>query len=289
MEKQIEMRNDGNYCYITVLSSDSYLNGVLTLAKSLEKVNSKYPLVVLVPNDLDGTTYTTLLVNGIDFIIENRDLELPAMTEERNVRFGLNHWNKTFFKLFIFDKCQFDKMVYIDSDMMVCENIDSLFECPNMSAVVAGGRCKGNEGWTKLNSGLMIIEPRECLTDELVALLPKVAIEHDNFGDQEVIQEYFSNWENEDALHLDDKYNMFANHVDYYSMVFGYGYNNHLALFAEKPPTTNIAVAHFITSKKPWMYSKLEILAKYCKLLLKGKVLEIRLLYNYRKLMGLKQ
>jgi hypothetical protein len=40
-----------NYSYITLLSDDSYIFGVILLQESMKKVNTKYPLEVLVtPN-----------------------------------------------------------------------------------------------------------------------------------------------------------------------------------------------------------------------------------------------
>ena len=42
-----------NYAFITVLTNESYLGGVLVLSRSLQAVQSKYPLYVLLPSDSD--------------------------------------------------------------------------------------------------------------------------------------------------------------------------------------------------------------------------------------------
>ena len=38
--------------YITVLSNDTYLAGALCLKKCLDNINSKYPLYVLITNNV---------------------------------------------------------------------------------------------------------------------------------------------------------------------------------------------------------------------------------------------
>ena len=39
-----------NYAFVTVLTTDDYLIGVLSLNESLKRVNSKYPFIVVVNN-----------------------------------------------------------------------------------------------------------------------------------------------------------------------------------------------------------------------------------------------
>lgn len=48
------------------------------------------------------------------------------------------------------------------------DNIDELFDKPNMSAVVAGKSFPGNESWEELNSGVMVIEPKKEIREELI-------------------------------------------------------------------------------------------------------------------------
>jgi hypothetical protein len=41
-----------NYAYISLLSSENYLKGILTLNYSLKLTNTKYPLVVLITENV---------------------------------------------------------------------------------------------------------------------------------------------------------------------------------------------------------------------------------------------
>ena len=48
-----EIGNDPrNMAYVTLLSTNDYLDAVLVLNKSLQRVNSKYPLLVMVVNTI---------------------------------------------------------------------------------------------------------------------------------------------------------------------------------------------------------------------------------------------
>lgn len=46
--------SEKKYAYVTVLTSTDYLDGIRTLLFSLNKVKSKYPLIVLTPIGFDG-------------------------------------------------------------------------------------------------------------------------------------------------------------------------------------------------------------------------------------------
>ena len=45
-----------NYAFVTVLTTDDYLIGVLSLNESLKRVNSKYPFIVVVNNNVKQET-----------------------------------------------------------------------------------------------------------------------------------------------------------------------------------------------------------------------------------------
>src|SRR5690606_3624872 len=154
---------------------------------------------------------------------------------------GPTHWQFTFEKLYIFSLTQFDKIVYLDSDMLVLENIDELFDKEHMSAVgPAGGRFPGNEDYNGLNSGLLVIQPNTKDFDSLINLIPSVTERLQSCGDQDVIIEYFiEDWRNRAELHLDDRYNMIFPYINYYTKKFSY-------TVQQKRSDNNIEIVHFI-------------------------------------------
>lgn len=234
-----------NYAYITVLTSADYLEGVRTLLYSLKRTGSAYPLVVLVPEGFDDGLRKILLAWGCRVEQAARvDLGQYAQQNPRP------YWNETFFKLRIFAMEQYDKLLYIDSDMIVLDNLDHLFSCTHITA------CQGGKliyGWEDMNSGLMLIEPNVQEFDALMNLIPAVCESkiraNCGFGDQDVISHYYKNFNRkwEGSNRLDERYNANIRCIHELCVHFGY---------------ENIKVIHFVGAKKPWMFTPFEM-AKY--------------------------
>ena len=239
----ISKRRKMNYSFITILSSDAYLPGVLALAHSLKQVKTKYPFNVLIPSDVEITLKKKLTQAGLS-VITAQNLVLDADLADKNKR---PYWNKTFFKLRLFELTSFDKIVYLDSDMIVLQNIDDLFEKAHMSATVAG-KCERSE-WTKLNSGLMVIEPnlqeaeriRKNIRPTCESLLETIGA----YGDQDVIQFSYPNWQDDKNLLLDECYNVMSCVINSYCNRYG---------------LDSIKVFHYAGGIKPWQYDKFQLL-----------------------------
>lgn len=258
--------------YITVLSTEEYLVGVLGLGKCLKKVNSEYNLVTLVNGNISEKSKQILKDNDIE-IIETESFKVPEWIKNKNSKNHAN-WSYTFDKLMIFELTQYDKLVFLDSDMYIRNNIDELFDRPHMSATV--DRCDTilvKDNYQKLTSGLLVIKPQEGIMDKFLEIMEDDSIKnkYDNIGDQDIIQLYAPNWENKKELHLPVKYNMFFLDIEYYINKGIYTLDD-------------ISVIHFITANKPWKYKKEELTTKYLDWLEfvskrdyeKGKLEEIR-------------
>lgn len=234
--------------FITVLSTDSYLKGVLLLSESLKNTKSKYRLVVLVTKSISKNSLSVLEHFNIEsIVIEN---EIQVNLSERNIASSCSHWNNTFEKLQIFNQTQYDKLVYLDSDMFIIENIDELFEKEHLSAVCAGAEIPGNEDWKgNLNSGLIVLSPNKKIYEDLIMLIPKVSNVLVNFGDQDIMKEYVkSDWS--EKLWLDDSYNMFSIYIDWYVK-----HRSYSTIFTNRKnqKSKQIKVVHYIGYPKPWM------------------------------------
>lgn len=239
-----------NYAYITLLSTESYLPGVLALNRSLALVSAKYPLVVLASNGLSENAVGILEQQGLETIRLEVSLVGCNKRECINQEAGYSHWSNTFDKLAIWRMTQFDKLVFLDSDMMVMKNIDHLFMLPHMSAVISD---KYDEPDGKeLNSGLIVVEPSVKDYLGLCSLLESGRIKKENMGDQDVIRAYYNDWQNWEDCHLPDGYNLF------YS-------NYRMFVYANSAPIQScgrfrgkrkdVYIIHFIGIKKPWMFS----------------------------------
>ena len=247
------------FAYVTVLSTDNYLPGVMALHESLIRTKVRYPLVVLCGRAVSPAAKDDLSWLGIDVITVSQDIEIDRDIADRNLSGNQAHWSFTFNKLLIFDLCQFEKIVYLDSDMIILANLDHLFDRPHMSASVAGASLPGNEDWADLNSGLMVIVPS---ADILPRLLSKVKAAADRrggaaLGDQDVLHEADPDWRHKPELRLDESYNLFTPHLDHYVRKLGYRWRG------GKP----MHVLHYIGPTKPWMLRPAERLRTYAGLL----------------------
>lgn len=230
--------------YVTLLSSRFYFEGVLVLSRSLKAVQARYPFYCVLSVSVEDDVQKKLENEGINCI------RLSHMAVDGNVNpegLSFSHWNFTFDKLQIWGLTQFEKIVFLDSDMLIVRNIDRLFEYEPFSAVVAGSLYPGNEHWTELNSGIMVIVPDENVKQNLMSLI-KIEIEagkRENrlIGDQDVIKRYLPEWKYQQHLHLDQGYNVFADFLTYYIRHAGYSLDR---------TGKDIYVIHFIGKAKPW-------------------------------------
>ena len=232
--------------FVTLLSNESYLKGVMGLNRALKDVGSIYPLYCMLSASVGDELVKSLEIEGIVCI----HLPNSCLIEDEELKEGnFSHWSYTFDKLQMWGLTQFEKIIFIDSDMLILRNIDSLFEEKPFSAVPAGYFSCLREDWLYLNSGLMVVEPNERVLQEMLQLAPKVIQEfkerNEFVGDQDVIKRYCSNWKDDTDLHLDEGYNLFADYLTYYIKKWGYSWSGKNG----KP----IYVVHFIGKKKPWM------------------------------------
>lgn len=244
------------YAFITVLTTDDYLIGVLSLNEALKRVNSKFPFVVIVNNNVKEETISKMENLGIS-VKKVKSIDIPEGVLDKNEGTNYTRWNNTFDKLRIFGLTEFDKIVCLDSDMYIKENIDELFEEEHMAATVDRHYCTIDPKYREMTSGVMVIVPEKDLDLKIAEKMIDVKNKLNQFGDQDLIQEYYSNWKNEGNLHLPMLYNMFILHLDYF--IKGNGSVESDCRDFQKYNLGDLKIIHFICKKKPWQFSKSEI------------------------------
>ncbi|KAM0788763.1 hypothetical protein ACM66B_002854 [Microbotryomycetes sp. NB124-2] len=116
-------------CWATLLTKASYLQGCLVLHASLNlKHESAYPLVVFATPELDQNSRAVLESRGIVV----RDIEyLEPVKELKTTLDGHDHrFADTWTKLRVFELVEYDRVVLLDSDMLVLQNMDELMTMP---------------------------------------------------------------------------------------------------------------------------------------------------------------
>ena len=237
-----------NYTFATLLSSSDYLLGVIVLYKSLQKYGkTQYPFLCVCSKSIKDDDISKLQKLGIKCkklaISATEDIDLSEQPPE------YQHWNNTFDKLLLWGLTEYDKIVFLDSDMMVMDNIDDLFEKPRLTGVALGQQLFNRN---QLNAGLIVIEPNEEICKQIISLIPetvnKYITERGFVGDEEVINNYIPDWMDKPELHLHEGYNMVFRNMTAYHQLFNYNYGE------------NIKVIHFIgRHDKPWKHHLWEV------------------------------
>jgi len=116
-----------NCIYATLITRSSYLAGVVLLAYTLHKNESRYPLIVLYTDNLPHSSIvalqleasrTNLVLKQISPLLPRKSLKVNLIAE----RFA-----DTWTKLRVFELVQYDKVCYLDADMIIRKNMDEIF------------------------------------------------------------------------------------------------------------------------------------------------------------------
>ncbi|KAL6551950.1 UDP-glucuronate:xylan alpha-glucuronosyltransferase 1 [Orobanche gracilis] len=214
--------------YATILHSDYvYVCGAIVAAQSIRMSGSTRDLIILVDGSISDHDR-----NGL----ESAGWQVRTIERIRNPKAekdSYNEWNYSKFRLW--QLTDYDKVIFIDSDLLILRNIDFLFQMPETSAT-------GNDG-PLFNSGVMVLEPSNCTFQLLMDHINE--IESYNGGDQGYLNEIFTWW------HRIPKHMNFLKH-------FWVGDDDvmrkkKIHLFEAEPPV--LYVLHYL-GNKPWMCFK---------------------------------
>jgi len=181
------------YAYFTLVARDKYVDGTICMFKSLRD-KTRYPLIAMTL-DISVASRARLIDLGIQLL----DVE---MIESVNAGIGenkprLKDFTYTYTKLHVFGFTQYDKIIFLDSDLIVIKSIDHLFD----EVAEDFGACAQTPYYEHLfNSGVMVIKPDRDVFNDLMEkkdTLPTV-----DGSDQGFLNSYFMNWKK-----LDIKYN----------------------------------------------------------------------------------
>ncbi|KAL7176242.1 hypothetical protein ACSBR2_029734 [Camellia fascicularis] len=163
--------------YATILhSAHVYVCGAIAAAQSIRMAGSTRDLVILVDKTISEYHRGGLEAAGWKI----RTIE--RIRNPKAERDAYNEWNYSKFRLW--QLTDYDKIIFIDADLLILRNIDFLFEMPEIIAT-------GNNG-SLFNSGVMVVEPSNCTFQLLMDHVNE--IESYNGGDQGYLNEIFTWW-----------------------------------------------------------------------------------------------
>ena len=234
----------GNTKRAVVFAGDyAYIRQIETALKSICRHNSHLKIYLLnqdIPQEWFSQIRIYLQEMGGDLI----DCKLIGSQYKMNWSNKLPHINHmTFARYFIPDFVTEDKVLYLDSDLIVTGDLTDLFELDLGENYLGAARSCFGAG-VGFNAGVLLINNKkwksETIRQKLIELTEK---EHENVkeGDQSILNMLFK----EQYSLLEDKYN--------FQIGFdaGAAEKNHAFIF-EIPLTPSPKILHYISPDKPW-------------------------------------
>ncbi len=232
---------EGREAWVSMVSTARYLPGVLTLFDSLRRTGTSRPFCCMITEGIDGRIDPILRKLAVHPVrvpaIDNPACDDPA-----------NRHRHTYSKLHVFGLSDFSRVVYLDADMVVCHDIDDLFDHPHLSSTNAGGLV--HPSWRELNSGLMVVEPDRRLFEDMMSSIGRLTVE--GLGDQEFLHAFYPDWPDRTELHLSHVYNVFHDHLDQYCGELGFMMPGSTG-GGSADDERSIRIIHYIGTSKPWM------------------------------------
>jgi alpha-N-acetylglucosamine transferase len=164
------MPEKGRRAYVTLCANADFLPGARCLARSLARTATPWPLVCIVPAELEAVARIELgkerleilpiqpLALSPQFVARHANGAIESVTPMARGSKPVFHSRfLNFLKLRAWEFIEFEKIVFLDADTVVIRNIDRLFEYPGFSA--APNLYESLVDFHRINSGVMVLEP----------------------------------------------------------------------------------------------------------------------------------
>ena len=227
-----------------------YLDKVETVIKSVSVHNHEVKFYVF--NDDLPSEWFQLMRNRLKVI--GSEIVNVKKTDHNPRNFHLPNAilsYATFFRYFIADEVQEDRILYLDSDMIVHSKLDDLFTLDLQGYAIAAVQDFNHEGWlTTFNAGMLLIDAKKWREkNSTQSLLELTAQHHEHvYGDQGVLNMYFGDqW-----LHLDKEYNFMVG-LDQFLHLSGNKEWYQSDYYGNYEPK----IIHYTSESKPWTHMTL--------------------------------
>lgn len=221
--------------YISYVCSDNFIPGVVALYNSVRNADCENDFLVLVTDDVTEEARQILAERNLQIVNVEKVLYNGEHKDKILDRYGKTDesW-KMFTKLNIWKQTKYEKLIYLDADTIVLENIDELFDIDQLGAVLGGSQGLNYIG---IEAGVLVINPNLDTYNKLVEALES-DVYNIKMSDQSFLNDYFTRIES--INHIPEVYNR---------------------LYKKNSNPTGAKVFHF-NSNKPWISP--ETLSKSC-------------------------
>ena len=239
-----------NKAYVTYMSNDRDIAGVLVVNHRLQKLNSQYPLCCLCTHDVSTKCRFLLNKNKIQ-IIDINFYENFGSCNLSSDKLDSLYKKHTFGKLFIFIMQNY-KCVYLDSDFYINKNIDHLFDLDTSNTTihmvndllmrnVYDNKYKLLNINNTFNSGLIVFESNPLVFQEICKFINDTPLDIlKNWHSDQTVLNYLYKINILNVKVLNHKYNVIFNSINFFVKK---------ELISEE----DIHVVHYTLSEKPWL------------------------------------
>jgi lipopolysaccharide biosynthesis glycosyltransferase len=221
--------------YISYVCSDNFIPGVVALYNSVRNAGCENDFLVLVTDDVTEEARQILAERNLQIVNVEKVFYNGKRKDKIIDRYGKTDesW-KMFTKLNIWKQTKYEKLIYLDADTIVLENIDELFDIDQLGAVLGGSQGLNYIG---IEAGVLVINPNLDTYNKLVEALES-DVYNIKMSDQSFLNDYFTRIES----------------INYIPEVYN-------RLYKKNSNPTGAKVFHF-NSSKPWINP--ETLIKPC-------------------------
>ncbi|KAJ2851244.1 glycogenin glucosyltransferase [Coemansia brasiliensis] len=111
-------------CFATLLTTDSYLHGALTLAASLRETGTSYEIICLVADSQLSKPTLERLEQAFDRVV---NVPILQSNDYANLTLlGRPDLGSTITKIGLWSLVEYDRIAFLDADTLVLNSIDSL-------------------------------------------------------------------------------------------------------------------------------------------------------------------
>ncbi|GAB7341881.1 hypothetical protein MBLNU457_g0194t1 [Dothideomycetes sp. NU457] len=178
-----------SFAYSQYATNEAYLCNSATIFSSLRRLNTKASLLLLypsewdpdVPSQQDSRVSRTLRLLRDEYLVDLQPITplfLGAQTT----------WADSFTKLIVFNQTQYDRLLHLDSDATVLQNLDHLFLLP--PAPVALPRAYWLPDPATLSTQIMLVQPS---TKEFARILSAMYTKRRDDYDMEIVNKLYAN------------------------------------------------------------------------------------------------
>lgn len=204
-----------NNVFMTLISTNDYIYGCVSLMYSWKKTQSKYPFYCLVTPQITKRNRDILEFLGYSLIeIEDYvpDSYWRLLQEDNDVIKGCskdslqsNGWQHAWNKFHMYNMTQFDKICYIDADVVVLQNIDDIFNYPGGTSAEEWWAWSDKRWW--FLAGILIIEPNTAEYERILQFAEEnPIIDGELSNDMKLLNKLYSDWGDHFELHLPEYY-----------------------------------------------------------------------------------